>query len=135
MYLDPTKVTGRRFLERRIKGPVTMLNLLGFRDEANYSASPELAPPDPITGRVAYAVYEAHTLPFLDAAGGRVTYVGEGGHFMIGPGDERWDMVMLVEHAIVSEFVGMADNDEYVSGLGLVGYGRAWSSACWRFVG
>jgi hypothetical protein len=85
MYLDPTKVTGRRFLERRIKGPVTMLNLLGFRDEANYSASPELAPPDPITGRVAYAVYEAHTLPFLDAAGGRATYVGEGGHFMIGP--------------------------------------------------
>jgi hypothetical protein len=37
---------------------------------------------------------------------------------VIGTGDERWDMVMLVQHANVSEFASMADNDEYMSGLG-----------------
>lgn len=118
MYLEPTNETGRLLLERQIPDRVTMLNLLRFREQADYSSNPELAPAEPITGRAAYDVYTAHTKPFLEAAGGKVLYVGEGGHFLIGPVSERWDMVMLVEHASVAAFMGMARNAEYLSGLG-----------------
>ena len=118
MHLNPTNENGRRFLERGFTGPVTMLNLLRFREWAEYSAFPELAPDAPTTGREAYDRYVAHTLPFLAAAGGEVQFLGEGGSYLIGPEDERWDVVMLVRHASVQAFMGMAENADYLAGLG-----------------
>ncbi len=70
MFIEATNENGRRFLERGITGSLTMLNLLRFRAEADYSAHPELAPDEPITGREAYDRYAHHTLPFLSAVGG-----------------------------------------------------------------
>jgi len=52
-YLDPTDAGLRSLLDRRLDGPVTMLNLLRLRDTADYSASSELAPAHPISGRAA----------------------------------------------------------------------------------
>jgi MFS transporter, DHA2 family, multidrug resistance protein len=49
-YLEPTQAAGRVLLERRIAGPVVMLNLLRFRAVADYSAFPARAPPVPISG-------------------------------------------------------------------------------------
>ena len=95
-----------------------MLNLLQFREWADYSAFPELAPDAPITGRAAYERYVAHTLPFLTAAGGEVLFVGEGGSYLIGPEDRTWDVVILVRHASVEAFMDMAENAEYLAGLG-----------------
>jgi len=48
-YLEPTQESGRAFFSRGITGSVVVLNLLRFRVTADYSASPELAPPAPIT--------------------------------------------------------------------------------------
>ena len=49
-----------------------MLNLLRFRQQADYTAAPDLAPPSPISGSEAYDRYVRHTLPFLTAGGGSV---------------------------------------------------------------
>ena len=53
-YLDPTQAAGRAFMLRAIAGPVVMLNLLRFRDVADYDGQPELSPPQPISGAAAY---------------------------------------------------------------------------------
>ena len=82
MHLEPTREAGRAFVMRQLPGPVDMLNLLRFRDHADYSASPELAPEAPISGREAYDRYTAHTLPLLTAAGGQVLYAGDGGPWL-----------------------------------------------------
>lgn len=95
-----------------------MLNLLRFRDQADYSSYPDLAPAAPISGRDAYDIYARHTLPFLLEAGGRVGLLGEGGHYLIGPADDRWDRVMIVEYPSVEAFLGMASNDDYLAGIG-----------------
>ena len=118
MHLDVTQESGRRLVERGITGPVVMLNLLEFRDVADYSQFPELAPDGPISGREAYHLYIEHTLPFLEAAGGEVLFTAEGGHLLIGPGDARWDLVLLVRHASVETFMGMASDQEYLAGIG-----------------
>jgi len=118
MFIEVTNESGRAFLERGISGPVTMLNLLRFRSEADYSAFPDLAPEEPITGRRAYDLYVAHTLPFLTAAGGSLTFAGTGGDYLIGPMDERWDVVMLVRYPSVQAFMGMTDNRAYLAGIG-----------------
>jgi hypothetical protein len=63
MHLEPSDKNARRLFERGIEGPVTMLNLLRFREEADYAELPQLAPPSPISGRAAYDLYVRHTLP------------------------------------------------------------------------
>ncbi|MCO4773489.1 MAG: DUF1330 domain-containing protein, partial [Deltaproteobacteria bacterium] len=98
--------------------PVVMLNLLRFREVADYSASPELAPDTPISGREAYARYARHAMPFIREAGSEVLYVGDGGTMLIGPADETWDHVLLVKHPSAQEFVAFASNEAYLAGLG-----------------
>lgn len=118
MHLDPSDEGVRRLLQRGIEGPVTMLNLLRFREWADYSRFPELAPPAPISGREAYDRYVRHTLPFLSATGGSVQFFGIGGHNFVGPSDERWDLVMLIRQASVDDFFAFARNAEYQAGIG-----------------
>lgn len=118
MYLDPTDEAVHRLFARAITGPFTMLNLLRFRERADYSGFPDLAPPAPISGREAYDRYIRHTLPFLTASGGSVQFLGEGGHNFVGPSDERWDAVMLIRQASVDDFIAFATNDAYLAGAG-----------------
>lgn len=63
-YLTPTQKSGRDFIMRKINGNVIMLNLLRFREQADYSQFPELMPEQPISGENAYELYIEHTLPF-----------------------------------------------------------------------
>lgn len=118
VYLDPTDDSVRRLFQRRIEGPVTMVNLLRFREWADYSAFPQLAPPAPVTGRDAYDRYIAHTLPFLTATGGSVQFIGAGGPNLVGPHDERWDLVLLVRQASVADFLAFATDEAYLAGIG-----------------
>jgi hypothetical protein len=103
---------------RGISGSVVMLNLLRFRPVADYSAYPDLAPGEPISGEAAYRRYMDHTLPFLNDSGGEVLFYGQGGAFLVGPSNERWDAVMLVRQSSVASFLAFASNQDYVSGIG-----------------
>lgn len=95
-----------------------MLNLLRLRAVADYSAHPELAPNEPISGADAYQKYVEHTKPFLAATGGSVLMMGTGGHNFIGPSDERWDVVMLVQQASLEDFFAFAGDEGYLAGMG-----------------
>lgn len=117
-YLEPTQESGRAFFTRGITGKVVMLNLLRFRDIADYSATPQLAPEQPISGEAAYRLYMEHTLPHLEKSGGRLIFFGRGGSFLIGPSDERWDAAMLVEQSSPTAFMAFASNAEYLAGIG-----------------
>ena len=117
-YLEPSQEGGRSFVSRQIEGSVVMLNLLRFREVADYSDTPELAPPAPIAGEEAYQLYVEHTLPFLRESGGELIFLGTGGHYLIGPQDERWDRAMLVRQSSVEAFMAFASNPEYRAGLG-----------------
>jgi hypothetical protein len=117
-YLTVTYEAGRDFVRRGIAGPVVMLNLLRFRETADYSDAPELAPSDPISGAEAYGLYMTHTMPFLHAAGGEVVFFGDGGHFLIGPDEERWDAAMLVRQRSVEDFIAFENDPDYMRGIG-----------------
>ena len=95
-----------------------MLNLLRFRAVADYSAFPNIAPADPISGIEAYDRYIKHTLPFLKESGGELVFYGEGGPFLIGPNEEHWDRAMLVRQNSVEDFIAFADHQEYLKGMG-----------------
>ena len=95
-----------------------MLNLLRFRDTADYSPSPELAPDEPILGREAYQKYIDHTGPFLEASGGQIGLIGDKWCFFVGPESERWDVTMIARQNSLQDFLSFASNNEYLAGVG-----------------
>jgi uncharacterized protein (DUF1330 family) len=117
-YLEPTHEAGRAFFMRGLTGSVVMLNLLRYRETADYSASPQLAPATPITGEAAYRLYMEHTMPHLEKSGGKLLFFGRGGSFLIGPDNERWDAVALVRQSSPAAFMAFASNAEYLAGIG-----------------
>lgn len=94
-----------------------MLNLMRFRAIADYSSTPHLAPDSPITGESAYRLYMEQTLPYLRRSGGEVLFYGDGGAFLVGPSDERWDAAMLVRQSSMGSFLAFASNQGYLVGL------------------
>jgi uncharacterized protein (DUF1330 family) len=117
-YLQPAPEAGRDFIMRQIKGNIVMLNLLRFRDIADYAEHPELAPGEPISGEIAYQLYIDHTLPFLKNSGGEIVFMGKGGNFLIGPANESWDAVLLIRQESVESFMAFAQDQEYLAGIG-----------------
>ena len=117
-YLEPSQELGRAFVMRNIPGELVMLNLLRFREVADYSATPELAPVSPISGAEAFQRYIDHTLPYLRQSGGDLLFLGHGGAFLIGPQNERWDMAMLVRQRSVEAFLSFASHTAYLAGIG-----------------
>lgn len=117
-HLEPTTEAGRALMMRGLKGPVVMLNLLRFREIADYSATPALAPAAPISGAEAFQRYIDHTLPHLIASGGELKFLGQGGSWFIGPNAERWDMAMMVRQNSLESFMAFAANEAYLEGMG-----------------
>lgn len=118
VYLLPTHDAGKQFVLRGLRGAITMLNLLRFRDVADYTANPELAPVAPISGKDAFDRYIAHTLPLLRESGGDILYLGSGGPLLIGPETQRWDLAMLVRQESMMSFLDFATNQAYLAGIG-----------------
>ncbi|WP_295802305.1 DUF1330 domain-containing protein [uncultured Microbulbifer sp.] len=117
-FIEPTDASAAAMFKRGLQGEVLMLNLLRFREQADYSDFPELAPQQPLTGYGAYKKYMAHAGPLLERRGGEVLVAGEGGNYFIGPQDEQWDMVLLVRYPDQATFLAFASDEEYLAGLG-----------------
>lgn len=118
MHIEPTQAAGAAFFGNPPEGPIVMLNLLRFRDVADYSNHPDLAPSEPISGRAAYERYAAHAMPFLTEAGGDVLFRGDSGAYLIGPQDAHWDLTLLVRHKSAQLFLAFATDKGYLAGVG-----------------
>lgn len=114
-FLDVTPEAGKQFFSNPPKGEIVMLNLLKFKDIADYSRTPALAPEAVISGKKAYELYMQHTLPFLKEAGSEVLFSGTSSSFLIGPSHENWDFVLLVKHKDAATFLAFAQNEAYLS--------------------
>jgi len=78
--IDPTRESFKQLFQRvPAEGPVVMLNLLAFREQATDGRR---------TGRQAYADYSKAVAPLLAAVGGRLQWFGEAHHALIAPSDE-----------------------------------------------
>lgn len=93
--------------------PVTMLNLVRFRDVADYSARPDLAPDEPISGAEAYQRYSAAAQAALSEIGGSVEHFRRCGPTFIGPESERWDVMLTVRYPSRTAFQTMLTAPAY----------------------
>jgi len=99
-------------------GAILMLKLICLRTVSGYSADPHLAPPSPISGREAYDLYVAHSLPFLEASGGALDLISDGGEWLAGPEGEPWDLALIVRQKDMAAFLAFDQNVAYLAGIG-----------------
>lgn len=88
--------------------PIVMLNLLRFRDKAEY---PDQA--SDLTGKQAYAIYSKQAIQHVRATGGEVVMMGQVHAAIIAPDGEQWDEMLLVRYPSIEKFVAMAMNPDY----------------------
>lgn len=89
VYPNEEQIKG--FLEPSAAGPICMVNLLKFREQAEYEDGRETA----LTGREAYELYEQGVKKLLEGIGGGIGFWGEVKRLMLGEVEELWDMVGL----------------------------------------
>jgi hypothetical protein len=113
-YLEPSQEASAKLYSKQLKGEIYMLNLLRFKETANYTEFPLLAPLEPISGKQAFDSYIKHTIPFLKDSGGNIVFMGICSDFFIGPSDEEWDFVMLIKQQSLQSFLAFASNPAYI---------------------
>lgn len=117
-YLNPSDESARQLFSKPIQGEVIMLNLLRFKEVADYSNFPEIAPKVKISGKEAYQIYINQTLPFLEKSGGEIILLGKCDHFFIGPTEEKWDLMMMVKQKSLESFLSFASDPLYSKVIG-----------------
>ncbi len=117
-YLNPTEKSAKQLFSKSMTNEVIMLNLLRFKEVADYSQFPDIAPKTAITGKEAYQIYINQTLPFLEKSGGEIMLLGKSEHFFIGPTDEKWDLVMMIRQKSLDSFLSFASDPQYQDVIG-----------------
>lgn len=117
--IDPTRDQVRALRDHGRDGPVVMLNLLKFREQAVYPA--EMAAPA-MPGRAAYARYAAAlTSPAVTAISqAEVLFEGPCERLFIGmagTAETDWDAVLLVRYPSRAHFLAMMADPGYRAAL------------------
>lgn len=99
-YLRSSEAQIARLLAVRHTGPVRMLNLIRYAGEK---------------GPERYARYVRAAGEILDQIGARVLYDGEVLTGIVGPADEQWDRMLLVEYPSLKVFLTMSRSKEFVA--------------------
>jgi len=106
--LLPTADQAARFFGGE-EGPFVMVNLLKFKDKAEYSDGRDAA----LSGAEAYRRYAVGVSKLVEGLGGRIVYSGNVTGLMIGEADPLWDMVALAEYPSLAAMRAMIESPEY----------------------
>jgi uncharacterized protein (DUF1330 family) len=96
-------------------GPVQMINLLKFKDHADYPADYDGPEDTDVSGEEAYGRYGANTMPHVAKRGGRLVLLSVPNESVIGdPGE--WDQLAVVEYPSRAAFIDMGQDPDYLAG-------------------
>ncbi len=111
-YIDPDRAQFEVFKGLDRETPLNMLNLVKFRDLANYPGDHILAR-DGLTGAEAYANYGKESAPVLTRVGGSIVWRGDFETTLIGPVDETWDAMFIAYYPNAHAFLAMISDPAY----------------------
>ena len=97
------------FLEGDTETPIKMVNLLKFKDKAEYEDGRETN----LSGKEAYKIYADEVLVHLERVGGKSIFFGEVQRLMLGEVEELWDWVAIAEYPSRKAMLEMIMNSEY----------------------
>jgi uncharacterized protein (DUF1330 family) len=119
MPIDPTPAQLEDFAARAtsVIGPIRMLNLLRFREVADYGDRPDPSDHGASTGAQAYTRYGEVAMAEVAAVGGSQFEAAVAHQTVIGPEDEVWDLVAIIEYPSPAAFLEMIAKPSYQAGV------------------
>lgn len=111
-YLQPSaSQIERLFAMDPTLGPVAMINMLRYRERADYGGR---AAVEPCSGREAYRRYSDGVLPILAELQGKPVWMSTVEHLFIGPETEHWDDIFVVQWPSVAAFQQLTQRSDYL---------------------
>jgi len=107
--VNPSPERLQEFFGGEEDGAFVMVNLLKFKDKAEYADGRETD----LSGAEAYALYGAAVGKCLTDVGGKPDYAGPVTGLMLGEVEENWDMVALAEYPSLKAMRTMIMSPEY----------------------
>ena len=97
------------FLEGDTETPIKMVNLLKFKDKADYKDGRQTN----LSGKEAYQIYLDEVQGHLEKVGGQSIFFGEVERLMLGEVEELWDWVAIAEYPSRKAMLEMVMDSEY----------------------
>ena len=105
----PNKEQMAGFLEGDIDTPIKMVNLLKFKDKADYKDGRQTS----LSGKEAYQIYADEVQGHLEKVGGKSIFLGEVERLMLGEVEDLWDWVAIAEYPSRKAMLEMVMDSEY----------------------
>jgi uncharacterized protein (DUF1330 family) len=105
----PTEEQMKGFLEPGREGPIYMLNLLKFKETAEYADGRETD----LSGAEAYAIYGQEVIQHLQTVGGAPMFSAGVERLMLGEVEELWDAAAIAMYPSRKAMLEMISSPEY----------------------
>ena len=106
--VSPSQAQLEGFLDPDAKGPIYMLNLLSFKEKAEYADGRETT----LSGKEAYQIYAAGVSKVITQVGGHLGFGADIERLMLGEVETLWDQVaiaMYPSRAAMLEMIQMPE--------------------------
>ncbi|KEO87347.1 hypothetical protein EH30_06860 [Erythrobacter sp. JL475] len=111
-YIDPSPENFKAFKDLPRDEPIHMLNLLRYRDLAEYPQG-HVHHGNGWTGRRAYQEYGATSGPIFRRVGGSIVWRGSFQTMVTGPGDKDWHDGFVAQYPNSAAFFEMIKDPDY----------------------
>ncbi len=101
----------KEFGEQGEDKPIYMVNLLKFKEKANY---PDKRETD-LTGEEAFAIYSEEVAGHLEKVGGKPIFGGEVERLMLGEVEDLWDKVAIAMYPSRKAMLQMINDPDYIA--------------------
>ena len=98
------------FLEGDNEAPIAMINLLKFKEKAEYEDGRDTD----LTGEQAYAIYGKEVVEHLKKVGGKISFGGSINRLMLGEVEELWDTTFIAKYPSKKAMLKMITDPDYL---------------------
>jgi len=107
--VTPNEEQIKGFMEGGADTPIHMINLLKFKDKAEYEDGRETD----LTGEQAYAIYGTEVRAHIEKVGGQLIFEGQVSRLMLGEVEDLWDKIAIVRYPGLKAMVEMTSDPAY----------------------
>ena len=107
--LIPNQTQMDEFLEEATDAPISMVNLLKFKDKAEYEDGRKTD----FTGKEAYSIYAIEVVNHLNKVGAEIIFGGEVSRLMLGEVEDLWDSVAIARYPSRKAMLEMMMDKDY----------------------
>ncbi|MDA8884572.1 DUF1330 domain-containing protein [Gammaproteobacteria bacterium] len=105
----PNKEQMAGFFEGDINSPISMVNLLKFKEKAEYEDGRD----NDLSGKEAYMIYAMEVQEHLKKIGGEMVFGGEITRLMLGEVEDLWDSVAVARYPSRKAMLEMIMDPDY----------------------